>query len=49
MEQEDEIFGWHEYGVTIAFFPFDWHWRLGRQDMALFDLHVGPFYLRVGI
>ena len=49
MEEEDEIFSWREYGLTVAFFPFDWHWRIGRQPWTLFDIHVGPFHARVGV
>ena len=49
MHPDDEIFKWHEYGVTFAFFPFDWHWRVGSPALTLFDIHFGPFYLRVGV
>lgn len=49
MEDDDEIFGWRDYGVTLGFFPFDWHWRIGHDHFTLFYIHLGPIYMRVGI
>jgi len=42
-------FEWFEYGVTVSFYPFDWHWRIDVEPRAWFGVHFGPFYLRVGI